>query len=93
MLTTLEVYVEALDLDDADVECGQGVLTLKLGEKGTFVINKQSPNKQIWLSSPISGPFRYDYLNGNWTYGRDGHLLKQKLASELEELCGKPVDL
>lgn len=32
-----------------------GVLTLRLGENGTYVINKQPPNKQIWLSSP----FRY----------------------------------
>lgn len=30
-----------------------GVLTLVLGEKGTYVINKQPPNKQIWLSSPF----------------------------------------
>lgn len=30
-----------------------GVLTLKLGDKGTYVINKQPPNKQIWLSSPV----------------------------------------
>ena len=29
-----------------------GVLTLKLGQHGTYVINKQPPNKQIWLSSP-----------------------------------------
>ncbi|KAK2547811.1 Frataxin-like protein [Acropora cervicornis] len=30
-----------------------GVLTVNLGAgRGTYVINKQSPNKQIWLSSP-----------------------------------------
>lgn len=30
-----------------------GVLTVKLGgDLGTYVINKQTPNKQIWLSSP-----------------------------------------
>jgi hypothetical protein len=29
-----------------------GVLTLILGDNGTYVINKQPPNKQIWLSSP-----------------------------------------
>lgn len=29
-----------------------GVLNLRLGEHGTYVINKQPPNKQIWLSSP-----------------------------------------
>ena len=33
--------------------CQSGVLTLKLGSKGTYVINKQPPNKQIWLSSPF----------------------------------------
>lgn len=27
-------------------------MTLKLGDNGTYVINKQPPNKQIWLSSP-----------------------------------------
>ncbi len=30
-----------------------GVLTLNLAEHGTYVINKQPPNKQIWLSSPF----------------------------------------
>jgi frataxin len=29
------------------------VLTLVLGDKGTYVINKQPPNKQIWFSSPF----------------------------------------
>jgi hypothetical protein len=32
----------------------QGVLTVHLGaDRGTFVINKQTPNRQIWLSSPV----------------------------------------
>lgn len=26
------------------------------------MINKQPPNKQIWLSSPVSGPKRYDWV-------------------------------
>ena len=41
-----------------------GVLTLKLGEKGTYVINKQPPNRQIWLSSPIRyfSRLMYEYL-------------------------------
>jgi frataxin-like iron-binding protein CyaY len=30
-----------------------GVLTVRLGED-SYVINKQPPNKQIWLSSPLS---------------------------------------
>ena len=31
----------------------QGVLTVKLGQRGTYVINKQVPNRQIWMSSPV----------------------------------------
>jgi frataxin len=43
--------------------CGQGgVLTLKLGQRGTYVINKQPPNKQIWLSSPISYASTNSYI-------------------------------
>ncbi|XP_039317469.1 frataxin, mitochondrial isoform X1 [Saimiri boliviensis] len=39
--------------EDYDVSFGSGVLTVKLGgDLGTYVINKQTPNKQIWLSSP-----------------------------------------
>lgn len=29
-----------------------GVLNLRLGSLGTYVINKQPPSRQIWLSSP-----------------------------------------
>eukprot|EP00124_Ichthyophonus_hoferi_P003032 Ihof_evm3s238 gene=Ihof_evmTU3s238 len=39
--------------DTMDVSYESGVLTVDLGATGTYVINKQSPNKQIWLSSPI----------------------------------------
>jgi frataxin len=61
-----------------------GVLTIKLGDRGTYVINKQPPNKQIWLSSPIrhgfyvsiapyltllfSGPKRFDYCEADGTW-------------------------
>lgn len=29
---------------------------------GTYVLNKQPVNKQIWISSPLSGPKRYDWV-------------------------------
>lgn len=40
-----------------------GVLTIKLGgDLGTYVINKQTPNKQIWLSSPSRYVLRSEYV-------------------------------
>ena len=62
---------------------------------GTYVLNKQPPNKQIWLSSPISGPKRYDWLvaegkghdggiTRRWIYLRDGSDLTDLLNKELK---------
>lgn len=76
-----------------DVEFSAGVLTLTYPPKGTYVLNKQPPNKQIWLASPISGPKRYDYVqfteniqqgvpSGHWVYLRDGSTLSDLLKEE-----------
>jgi frataxin len=43
-----------------DIAYSQGVLNIKLGGAGTWVINKQTPNRQLWWSSPMSGPQRYE---------------------------------
>lgn len=38
-----------------EVSLSAGVLEIDTTE-GKFVLNKQAPKHQIWLSSPISGP-------------------------------------
>ncbi len=68
--------------DDVEVELSSGVLTLKTPE-GTWVLNKQVPNRQLWLSSPVSGPCRYEYVEGTWTHTRDGSSLSELLEREL----------
>ena len=48
--------LDQLEANEAlDFECSfsQGVLTLSSLHHGTWVINKQAPNKQLWWSSPI----------------------------------------
>lgn len=61
-----------------------GVLTVIFGEQhGTYVINRQIPNKQIWLSSPTSGPKRYDFINGRWIYKHDSKTLHELLNNEI----------
>ncbi|KAI8960025.1 Frataxin [Daldinia sp. FL1419] len=75
---------------EIDVEYSSGVMTVKIPNVGTYVINKQPPNKQIWLSSPVSGPKRYDYVQsdegqnakGDWVYRRDGSTLSDLLFKE-----------
>ncbi|TVY13829.1 Mitochondrial frataxin-like protein [Lachnellula arida] len=100
-----DAYMDALvakleELQDEsekiDVDYSAGVLTLVCPPAGTYVLNKQPPNKQIWLSSPISGPKRYDFVmasegqdakegtgSGEWVYLRDGSTLNEVLANEI----------
>jgi len=46
---------------EPEVVYASGVLTMGFPPHGTWVLNKQTPNRQIWWSSPISGPKRYEY--------------------------------
>ncbi|KAL8798268.1 MAG: hypothetical protein Q9200_007801 [Gallowayella weberi] len=63
-IDNLVKQLEELQEERRDVDCeySAGVLNLDFPPSGTYVLNKQPPNKQIWLSSPISGPKRYDYV-------------------------------
>jgi len=77
-------------------------MNLTLPPAGTYVINKQPPNKQIWFSSPVSGPKRFDWVvagesmhhkegggAGDWVYMRDGTSLTDLLRRE----CGISLDI
>lgn len=74
-----------------------GVLRVDfISKQLSYVLNKQPPNKQIWLSSPISGPKRFDWVvlqegqnakegggQGDWVYLRDGTSLTDIIRKEL----------
>lgn len=70
-----------------------GVLTIGLGSHGTYVLNKQAPNQQIWSSSPISGPARYDWTGDAWVYRRSGAEMFDQLSNELSQLFARAVSL
>jgi len=97
-LNEIELATGQLDdiLDRLDVSHAQGVLTIDLGAgKGTFVINKQTPNRQIWWSSPLSGPRRYEWDGGAraWVSPRDGSELFAALREEVAALTGVELAL
>ncbi|KAF3048051.1 Mitochondrial chaperone Frataxin [Didymella heteroderae] len=82
---------------DIEVEYSAGVLRVDfISKQLSYVLNKQPPNKQIWLSSPISGPKRFDWVvlqegqnakegggQGDWVYLRDGTSLTDIIRKEL----------
>ncbi|XP_017323111.1 frataxin, mitochondrial [Ictalurus punctatus] len=99
-LDALAEYFEDLadesftDAQDYDVVFSSGVLTVKVGDgHGTYVINKQKPNRQIWLSSPTSGPKRYDWTGERWVYAHDGMALHDLLSKEFSAIFQSNIDL
>lgn len=68
------------------------MLTVIFGKPhGTYVINRQTPNRQIWLSSPRSGPKRYDFINNRWIYKHDGVSLHDLLNAEISVIVKSQV--
>ena len=71
-----EEIIEADILDE--------ILTITLPDKKQYVINKQSYTQQIWLSSPYSGAYHFDYNEGkNVWLARKSEELRQLLSKEL----------
>jgi len=83
--TTIACIAEKIEEQDKeasiDVDLQGDILNLETG-KGIYVINKQSAAKEIWLSSPVSGPYHFFYEQGKWK-NRAGLELMAILAEEL----------
>ncbi|WVF68384.1 iron donor protein CyaY [Kwoniella sp. CBS 6097] len=103
----LEILCEEFGQSDWEVEYSSGVMNLTIPPHGTYVINKQPPNQQIWISSPVSGPSRFDYItsksteseqtqegqDGGWVHHRRSEVkLGALLDSELREILASYGD-
>ena len=74
--------IEDLDTEGRiDVDLNDSILTLETDD-GTFVINKQNAVREVWLSSPITGPYHFSFTKGRWT-NKMGKDLFQILTEEL----------
>ncbi|ORY34605.1 hypothetical protein BCR39DRAFT_513579 [Naematelia encephala] len=87
---SLETLCEDHPSGQWEVEYSSGVLTLSIPPHGTYVINKQPPNHQIWLSSPVSGPARFGLSpDGKWVHCR---IPRVTLASLVEDEIRKFIE-
>ncbi len=95
----LHTLVDAVDEavgDTVDVDLIGGVLTVDLAARGQYVINKHTPNREIWLSSPSSGAWHFGYDAGteSWRSTRDrSQSLFEVLARELAAATGATITL
>lgn len=94
-LQHLFARIDAELADVADIDLRGGILTVALDDGRQYVINKHGPNRQIWMSSPVSGASHYEHdaASGEWRSTRGGPPLAPRLAAELAELTGTTVAL
>ncbi|PKU26373.1 iron donor protein CyaY [Telmatospirillum siberiense] len=91
---TISALAEAIDTDlgdEIDVEEQNEILTLVLPDGGQYIINKNAPLKQVWLSSPRSGAWHFDWdaEGARWRSTRGERIaLDDLLAGELKEITG-----
>lgn len=94
---TISRLGEAIDVDlgdEIDVEEQNEILTLILPDGGQYIINKNAPLKQIWLSSPRSGAWHFDWdaATERWRSTRGEKVaLDDLLLGELEAITGTRV--
>ena len=91
-LARLEQALEASAGDGLDIELVGGILTLELEAGGIYQINKHSPNREIWLSSPVSGAWHFAWSEAEarlWRSTRGAERLEDLLGRELSAGPGR----
>ncbi|HZZ93520.1 MAG TPA: iron donor protein CyaY [Usitatibacter sp.] len=85
ILARIERSLEDADALDVDVEAG--VLTVTCGDGSRIIVNRQTPNREIWVAAR-SGGFHFTLREGEWRDTRSGDELFASLARLLASQAG-----
>ncbi|KCZ77122.1 iron donor protein CyaY [Anncaliia algerae PRA109] len=70
----------------SDIDLNNNVLTWKVANIGDYVFNKQSPTKQLWISSPISGPIKFDFVDCKFYNKKSDLFFKKYIRNEISSI-------
>lgn len=66
-LQEMVIFFEELEENhDVSVELDSGVLSLVMPDDREYIINKHTPSRQIWVSSPYSGAGYFEFAANTW---------------------------
>lgn len=74
--TTMQKIFSVLDRAIDNVMIKDNVISIEVPKTGVFVINRQPPKEEIWLSSPITGPYHFKRKNNEWIDSKGNNLLE-----------------
>jgi CyaY protein len=70
--------------DELDVDLEGGVLTVECPDGSRIIVNRQTPNREIWVAAR-SGGFHFASREGAWRDTRSGDELYASLARLIEQ--------
>ena len=81
----------ALDTaDDLDLSLEGGVLTIECPDASRIIVNRQTPNREIWVAAR-SGGFHFTLRGSEWRDTRSGDELFASLSRLLATQAGVEV--
>lgn len=78
--------VEASYWSVVESELNDGVLNIQTANKGIFIINRNIPRQELWLSSPFSGGAHFSWVGAEWLNTRTKEPFEPLLFKELDQL-------
>ena len=88
ILARIERAAEATQGIDADLE--SGILTLECPDASRIIVNRQTPNREIWVAAR-SGGFHFAWRDGAWRDTRSGEELFASLAAIAAAQAGEAL--
>jgi iron donor protein CyaY len=89
---TISTIIETIENYDPagvmQIDIQGDIVTLSVFEDQKYVLNKHNASRQIWIASPISGPYHFSYLQNRWI-NSDGLLLVDLLEREFSLFLNK----
>lgn len=87
-LNQLLEFAEGLENNhEIEVNLDSGVLSLVMPDDREYIINKHTPSRQIWVSSPYTGAGYFEFNQNNWVPKRaeaaQGKSLFQFISEEI----------
>lgn len=84
----------ACDDVDADIDCelASGILTITFENDTKIIVNRQTPNREIWVAAK-SGGFHFRYVDNVWRNTRGEENLEALLTNVIAQQSGEDITI
>ena len=89
ILLQIEDAIEAHGAD-LDFETVSGILEIECGSGSKIIINRQTPNREIWVAAK-SGGYHFRREGQRWIDTRDGRELGAALSAIIFSQCAEKI--